>query len=136
MKNNVKYLFSAVVLFMLASSFTTRPVSSDTYLWGGVYLEFAGKFGGDITPQEITGQTEIKIKGCHPDARVSAFTLSVTKNGKTSTFSATTRVLTAEMITKLKSLSKGDEFEFRNTKAYLPGGKDVVDVHGKKFVVV
>lgn len=39
------------------------------------------------------------------------------------------------MIAQMKSLSKGDSFEFQNTKAYLPNNKDVVDVHGKKFIV-
>lgn len=40
------------------------------------------------------------------------------------------------MIAQLKSLSKGDSFEFQRTKAHLPNGKDVVDVHAKKFIVV
>ena len=63
-------------------------------------------------------------------------TIHIKKGGKTSKLSNHSNALTSEMLAALKSLSKGDEFEFSNTKAYLPNGKDVVDVHAKKFMVV
>lgn len=99
-------------------------------------MVFAGKFGGEITQKEIASNSEVKVEGCAKGSRIFQFTLSVTKNGKTSTLTNKSNLLTDEMITQLKSLSKGDSFEFQQTKAYLPNSKDVVDVHGKKFVVV
>lgn len=36
----------------------------------------------------------------------------------------------------LQSLSEGDRFEFKQIKAYLPNGKDKVDVFAKPFKVV
>ena len=63
-------------------------------------------------------------------------TIHITKAGKTSKLSNRSNALTSEMLAALKSLSKGDEFEFSNTKAYLPNGKDMVDVHARKFMVV
>lgn len=60
-------------------------------------------------------------------------TIHITKAGKTSKLSNRSNALTSEMLAALKSLSKGDEFEFSNTKAYLPNGKDVVDVHAKSL---
>lgn len=104
--------------------------------YGGAYVVFAGKFGGDITQKEIESHSEVKVEGCAKGSRIFQFTLCVTKNGKTSTLTNKSNILTDEMATQLKSLSKGDSFEFQQTKAYLPNSKDVVDVHGKKFVVV
>jgi hypothetical protein len=40
------------------------------------------------------------------------------------------------MQNKLKSLSAGDYFEFSQIKAYLPNGKDVVEVSAKKYFVI
>lgn len=103
---------------------------------GGAYAIFSGKFGGEITKKEIAEHQKLSVDGCAKGSRIFKFTLEVTKNGKTSSFQNDSNVLTKEMITKLKELSPGDAFEFTKTKAYLPNGKDVVDVHGKKFVVV
>ena len=146
MKNSVKHLFYLVALLLLGSSFTLQPVSgivaardreagaSATY--GGVHVVFAGKYGGEITRQEMAGQTELKVEGCARDARVTDFTLSITKNGKTSTLRTSSNVPTADMRTQLQSLNKGDVFEFRQAKAYLTDHKVVVDAQGSKFVVV
>lgn len=104
--------------------------------YGGAYVVFAGKFGGEITRQEIESHSEIKVEGCAKGSRVFQFTLYITKGGQTSTLTNKSNLLTSEMIAKLKSLSKGDSFEFQQTKAYLPNSTQTVDVHGRKFIVV
>lgn len=146
MQNNAKYLFCLTAILLLASSFVNQPAPVGMPLkgreakapipYGGAYVLFAGKFGGEITKQEMEGQTELKVEGCVKGARIFDFTLSITKNGKTSVLTNNSDVLTADMRAALKSLAKGDEFEFRKTKAFLSNGKDVVDVRGSKFVVV
>ena len=146
MKNNVKHLFFLAATLLLASSFVNQPVRTGAPLngpetkaclsYGGVFVVFAGKYGGEITKQEMEGQTELQVKGCHEDVRIFDFTLSITKSGKTTTLTTTSKVLTADMRAQLKSLTKGDAFEFRNTRAYLSNGKDVVDVRGSRFLVV
>lgn len=142
MKNKVKHLLyltlmllpaGLLVSFSVPIADTTAAIEAD---YGGAYVVFAGKFGGDITRKEIESNTEIKVEGCAKGSRIFQFTLSVTKNGKTTTLTNKSNLLTDEMSAQLKNLSKGDSFEFQQTKAYLPNSKDVVDVHGKKFVVV
>jgi hypothetical protein len=103
---------------------------------GGAYLVFAGKNGGDITKRELRGQTELGVEGCAKGSRVFSFSLEVNRDGKTQKMQAKSNVLSQDMITALASLDTGDSFEFKSMKAYLPNGKDVVDVHGRKFVVV
>lgn len=144
MKNKVRH-FLYLTLMLLPAGFlasksvpatTTGPEAATEADYGGAYVVFAGKFGGDITRKEIESNTEVKVEGCAKGSRIFQFTLSVTKGGKTSTLTNKSNLLTDEMAAQLKSLSKGDSFEFQQTKAYLPNSKDVVDVHGKKFVVV
>lgn len=131
MKNSVKILSTITFIWLLASSFITRPAD-----FGGAWVLFAGKYGGDISRQEIAAQTGITVGGCSNDARVSTFTVSITKNGKTKSYTTDSGNLTAEMITALKSLSKGDVFEFNRTKAWIDNGKYHVDVRGAKFSVI
>jgi len=142
MKNKVKHLLHLTLMLLPASflvSFSVPAIIPETAIeadYGGAYVVFAGKFGGDITRKEIESNTEVKVEGCAKGSRIFQFTLSVTKGGKTTTLTNKSNLLTDEMTAQLKSLSKGDSFEFQQTKAYLPNSKDVVDVHGKKFVVV
>ncbi|MCE7923701.1 MAG: hypothetical protein DYG98_11640 [Haliscomenobacteraceae bacterium CHB4] len=146
MKNKVKHLLYLTLLLLPASFLASFSVPATTPAtgaeatvepaYGGAYVVFAGKFGGDITRKEIESNTEVKVEGCAKGSRIFQFTLCVTKNGKTKTLTNQSNILTGEMIAQLKSLSKGDSFEFQNTKAYLPNSKDVVDVHGRKFIVV
>ncbi len=140
----MNFLLSGAVL-MLACSFaegpaanveTTAEASASDLFFGGAYLKFAGKFGGEITRKEIAEHQKLTVDGCATGSRIYQFTLDITKGGKLTTMQAESHVLSADMLAKLKSLSPGDFFEFRKTKAYLPNGKDVVDVHAKKFVVV
>jgi len=142
MKNKIKHLLYLTLMLLPASflvSFSVLATIPETAIetdYGGAYLVFAGKFGGDITRKEIESNTEVKVEGCAKGSRIFQFTLSVTKNGKTTTLTNKSNLLTDEMATQLKSLTKGDSFEFQQTKAYLANSKDVVDVHGRKFVVV
>ena len=146
MKNNVMPFFCATLLFLLGSSFVnqtgsleTTNGSSDAMItapFGGAIVAFAGKFGGEITKQEIAGQTAVKVEGCAKGSRIFDITLSVRKGSQTITLKSNSGVLTKEMQANLNSLSKGDSFEFKNTRAYLPNSKDVVDVHGRTFIVV
>lgn len=148
MKNNVMQLFSLTALLLLTCSFTQVPVATGTPLasvetvddasFGGAFLLFAGKFGGEITKNEIekATQTNLQVDGCARGSRIFEYTIYITKNGQTSKLSNKSNALTSEMRDKLKSLSKGDSFEFKDSKAYLPDGKEVVNVHGKKFMVV
>lgn len=146
MKNKVKHLLYLTQMLLPASFLAgfsvpaTNPIADTEAAiktdYGGAYVVFAGKYGGDITRKEIESNTEVKVEGCAKGSRIFQFTLSVTKGGKTSTLTNKSNLLTDEMVAQLKNLSKGDSFEFQQTKAYLPNSKDVVDVHGKKFVVV
>ena len=108
-------------------------VASDV---GGAFLLFAGKFGGEVNKKEIAEQNDLAVDGCAKGSKIFKYTLIVTKGGQSFTYNATSNVLTSEMQTKLKTLTAGDSFEFSQIKAYLPNGKDVVEVHSKKFFVV
>lgn len=146
MKKKVnKFLFSGILLLLTCSfsegpglnpGSTTGASAMSELRFGGAYVIFAGKFGGEITRKEIARHHDLKVDGCATGSRIFTFTLDVTKDGKTTSLETKSNVLTKEMVTHLTSLMPGDEFEFRNTKAYLPNGKDLVDVHGRKFIVV
>ena len=142
MKSTIKNLLLATSAVLFTCSFVEIPEPGIDFTAlkaapvGGAYLVFAGKYGGEITQQEMQGQTSLGVDGCAKGSRIFQFTLAVTKGGKAFSYQASSNVLTKEMISQLRSLSANDEFEFKNMKAYLPNGKDVVDVHGKKFTVV
>jgi hypothetical protein len=146
MKKKVKkFLFSGILLLLTCSfsegpALNPEPATGAAALrevpFGGAYIMFAGKFGGEITRKEIARHHDLKVDGCATGSRIFTFTLDVTKDGKTTSLETESNVLTKEMVSHLTSLMPGDEFEFRNTKAFLPNGKDVVDVQGRKFVVV
>ena len=107
----------------------------DTELFGGAYLVFAGKFGGELTPKDIANTKALAVEGCAKGSVIYQFDLKVTKNGRTTTYYGTSDQLTEEMHKQLKELSVGDEFTFKNTKARLPK-KGVVDVWAKKFTII
>ena len=148
MKNNALHLFSLTALFLLTCSFVQSPVPAGTPVKGfetigeaaagGAFLLFAGKFGGEVTKSEIAsaGKSDLQVDGCAKGSRIFEYTIYITKGGQTTKLSNKSNVLTAEMRDQLNRLSKGDAFEFKDTKAYLPDGKEVVNVHGKKFLVV
>lgn len=133
-----KLLFVAIMMvagtIFSTSNAHTAVRSADDF--GGAYLVFADKFGGDLTPAQIAKQKSIGVKGCAEGSRIFKFTLHVKKNGRTTKFSGTSPQLTTEMQNALTSLKKGDEFVFKNVKANLPRDKGEVDVWGKPFYVV
>jgi hypothetical protein len=135
MKNTIKHLFLSVSILLFTCAFIEKPAVTMTPP-GGAYAVFAGKFGGDITKKEIAENQKLSVEGCARGSEIFKFTLNITKNGKTNSYQSESNILNKELISKLKELSPGDAFEFTKTKAYLPNGKDVVDVHGRKFVVV
>jgi hypothetical protein len=128
--------FSAFEGLQAFSGKTGLPGLSATATVGGAYLLFAGRFGGEVSKKEIAEQKELAVEGCAKGSRIFQYTLVVTKGNQTFTYKASSNALTMEMQAKLKSLAAGDSFEFTQIKAYLPDGKDVVDVHGKKFNVI
>lgn len=146
MKKNFRNFMFSGVLLLLTFPFVQGPTvlhevtpeesMGSEMAFGGAYIIFAGKFGGEITKKEIEEHTAVSVDGCAVGSRIFKFTLDVTRGGKMTSLEGGSSVLTKEMLASLRSLSKGDEFEFRKSKAYLPNGKDVVDVQGKKFVVV
>jgi hypothetical protein len=133
----VIYLFSPAVSDLFAfSGKSGLPEISVTSPVGGAYLLFAGKFGGEVSRKEIADQKELAVDGCAKGSKIFQYTLVVTKGNQTFTYQASSNLLTMEMQSKLKSLAAGDRFEFTQIKAYLPNGKDVVDVHGKIYFVI
>jgi hypothetical protein len=140
----MKNLFLISLVTFLSGSFRDAPftnlasgideISVDSPS-GGAFLTFAGKFGGEVTKKDIESNRELGVDGCARGSKIFTYTLDVNKGGRIQTFQASSNVLSSEMHSKLKSLTAGDSFEFRQIKAYLPNGKDVVDVHAKKFIV-
>jgi hypothetical protein len=146
MKNTFVNLLLALTGLFITSAFSSGPITPNDSLvkeiivnaspLGGAFLVYAGKYGGEITKKEIAGQRELKVDGCAKGSRIFSFTLEVTKKGTKTTLQAKSNVLTDEMMSKLLSLTPGDTFEFKSMKAYMPNGKDIVDVRSEKFVVV
>lgn len=145
MKNTIKNSLFVIALLFLASSFTNNGSDAPSVVHGkttlkvspagGAYVLFANKYGGKITKKELEGHQEIKVEGCAKGSRIFQFSLEVTKGGKTTTFHSKSQTLSKEMIAALKALSSGDAFEFKNTKACMPNGKDVVDVRCERFFI-
>ena len=141
----MKSMFLMLMVVCMTSAFTSNPTAcaevksksgiSSIPMLGGAYLVFAGKRGGVVSKNDIGAQRELAVEGCAKGSRIFKFTLQVTKGGQMTSYKTDSNVLTTEMETKLKSLGKGDSFEFVEIKAYLPGGKEVVNVWGEKFVM-
>lgn len=146
MKNTIKQILLSAVAVLFTCSFNasdatppgsnTNAVNINSLPVGGAYLTLAGKYGGNISKKELQGSCTLAVNGCAHGSRIFQFTLVVTQNGKKTSYETQSSSLNQDMIAKLKSLSAGDEFEFKGTKAYMPNGKDVVDVRSEKFVVV
>ncbi len=140
----MKNLFLALATILLTGIFY-QPANAhvsldskatiDEELFGGAYLVFAGKFGGELTKKDIANTKTLSVEGCAKGSKIYTFDLKVTKNGKTTTFHGKSDQLTEEMHAQLKQLSVGDEFTFENTKARLPK-EGTVDVWAKKFTIV
>lgn len=103
--------------------------------FGGAYLTFAGKFGGELTKQELKENSTLGIEGCAKGSEILKYTLEITSKGKTQLIQADNNQLSTTTIKLLRALDKGDSFIFKNMKAKLPTG-GTVDVIGREFVVV
>ena len=143
MKKIFRNLILATAVVTIACSFSPAPSNTSNVLpliedspVGGAYLVFAGQRGGEVSVNDFKGQQELQVDGCAKGSKIFKYSLHITSNGKTTVMKANSNKLTDDMIGKLAGLSKGDEFVFKNMQAYLPNGKDVVDVHGWKYVIV
>jgi hypothetical protein len=103
--------------------------------FGGAYLMFAGKFGGDLTKQELKEHSKLDSEGCAKGSKILTYTLEIKTQGKVSIIQSDSDQLSKDALATLRSLEKGDEFIFKNMKAKLPTGS-TVDVMGRKFIVV
>ena len=133
MKITLKHLILSAAVMVLTCSFSAAPSVAG---FGGAYLNFSGKMGGEITKKEMSGRHELAVEGCAKGSRIFKFSLAVTHAGKTVTYESSSNKLSAQMTSALDGLTKGDAFEFKDIKAYLPNGKSVVDVWAKRFTVV
>ena len=140
----MKNLFLAIATILLTGLFYQTANSHvsldskaaiDADIFGGAYLVFAGKFGGELTKKAIAETKSLSVEGCAKGSKIYTFDLKITKNGKTTTYHGKSDQLTQEMHAQLKQLSVGDEFTFKNTKARLPV-EGTVDVWAKKFTIV
>ena len=124
----MKTLF--ILFFSLAMTHNAPADSSP----GGAYLVIGGKFGGEITKQEIARNTTLGIEGCAAGAAIYKFTLVIEKDGRSSDYSAKTNKLSPEMLAAINALQKGDEFTFKRVKAQLKDDDDI-DVMARPFVI-
>ncbi len=146
MKTVVSNLLLVALVIGISSGFVNKPVATDVISVhdvvsvespvGGAFLIFAGKNGGNIKMSELQGQTELSVDGCAMGSRIFTFALEINDSSRIKTLQAKSNVLSKEMVVALKGLAAGDSFEFKAMKAYLPDGKEMVEVHGKKFLIV
>ena len=105
-------------------------------VYGGAYCLFANKFGGEISEKDLLDYNELDIKGCASGSKIFKYTLVIIKSGQKTIYQGKSKFLTDAMLTKLRSLSAGDEFIFIDMRAHLPNGNGNVDVSVRKFFVV
>lgn len=102
---------------------------------GGAYATFAGKFGGEISHNELIKNSKVGVAGCAEGSLIFKFNLTINSKDKSKEFSGTSHKLTDDMLKSLRLLKKGDSFEFKKIRAQLPtGGK--IDVVGRIFTIV
>ncbi len=141
MKNKIQNLFYVCTLLLFTgglfsfSSNENNPATASEFN-GEIYLTFAGKHAGKITQGDLNRTYEVGIDGCARDLNIFQFELKITKDGKTTSHEGNSSRLTQAMLSDLRSLSKGDEFIFKQIKAYFPDGKSEVGVKSEKFTVV
>lgn len=139
---NLKKL-AVVTIFLLIADYAPAMESSDMFhslpttdvIYGGAYLTFAGKFGGEISKTDLGKYQKLGVEGCAKGSTITQFTITLVSGDKTLVFSNRSDVLDKKILNALKQLKKGDVFTFKNVKAKLPSG-DMVDVHCREFVMV
>lgn len=135
----MKQLSSVFCFFLLLCSYSSSTANSEptTMDYGGAYLVFAKKMGGEISTKALSSACELGVAGCAKGSRIFSFKLVVIKAGKRTSFPIhSSNTLTKAMQASLGSLKAGDTFEFKQIKAYLPNGRDQVDVFAKRFEVI
>ena len=130
MKTTKRFIGLVIVMSVFVNAYSF--IAADL---GGAYLMYAGKFGGELTRQELKEHSTLAIEGCAKGSKILKYTLEIKKNGKTQVVQSQSDQLSDQTLNLLRSLEKGDEFIFTNMKARLPEGS-TVDVLGRKFVVV
>ncbi|MBX2875400.1 MAG: hypothetical protein KTR30_25010 [Saprospiraceae bacterium] len=104
---------------------------------GGAYLVFGNKMGGEITLKTLQSCCELEVAGCAKGSQVFSFRLVVFQDGKRSTYQVEdSNELSPAMSASLANLKVGDSFEFKQIKAYLPNGRDQIDVFAKRFKLI
>ncbi len=126
--------FIALGLFLVPQADCDNSIPGDSTM-GGAYAMFAGKFGGEVTKNELNTHSEISISGCAKGSTIISYKITVDKAGVSSTFQCNGGKMTDKMLIKLRSLKKGDTFIFKGMTAQLPQG-GVVNVWCKVFTVV
>ncbi len=125
------------LLCLLGAPFTTAAnigLSTDI---GGAYLVFGKKMGGKITAKALQSSCELGVAGCAKGSQIFSFQLVVFQNGKRYTYQVEgSNELSPEMRASLANLKVGDTFEFKRIKAYLPNGRDQIDVFAKRFKLI
>ncbi len=138
-------LFAALLLCLFAAFATdaqaaVKPIGTPVLAKddvGGGFLVFCGKRGGTIAKKDFVGKSSLQIEGC-PGASetiIMNFSLEIVKGGKTTTLQSNNDCLTNEMVAQLKTLSKGDSFEFKKVWARWPNSQDTYQVRTEKFTV-
>lgn len=131
---------SVCIFFLLCTFLVSFSTSANTNFvgdFGGAYLVFGDKMGGEITVKTLQSACELEVAGCAKGSRIFSFRLNVYGAGKRTTFQVNnSNELNAEMKEILAKLKPGDSFEFKQIKAYLPNGRDQVDVFAKRFKLV
>ena len=131
--------FILIALAMSLMSFDTSsldvPSSDHMAFAGGAYLTIAGKFGGEITLDDLKSATEIVIMGCAEGAVVYQYDVEVRSHGKSARYAGTSNSLTKDICKAFAGLDAGDEIIFDRVKAKL-SERDKFDVTAKKFIVI
>ena len=124
------------MVFGLISTSAHGIDRSEALTPGGAYLIFAGKFGGDLSPEQIRKVRTLSVGGCAAGSRIFTYKLSITHKGQEHHFKASSDQLSTAAISLLQKLQKGDHFQFSKVKARTPSGNGVHDVHCKTFRVI
>ncbi|NRB51505.1 MAG: hypothetical protein HRU41_27785 [Saprospiraceae bacterium] len=130
-------VFTSLLFCILLVPFSSATEANLAKDFGGAYLVFANKMGGELTVKTLQSACVLEVAGCAKGSQIFSFRLNVYQNGKRTMFQVNnSNELSSEMRESLAKLKPGDSFEFKQIKAYLPNGRDKVDVFAKRFKLV
>ena len=138
MKNAQKLMYSCcfLLLFQLNNFANVPPSLTSSPIAGGAYLTFAGKVGGDLTKDDLKRHSQLGVEGCAAGSKIIQYSLIIHKGKDEKRFAGRSDELDEKAKIALQTLEPGDSFEFENVKAFLPNGKDKIDVFAKKYYIV